>query len=218
MSWNMFYPACMFPPKQPDWLLIKWVLGRDGFWCKLWNICRLGARCCFTIPCPSSFVEKSAALALTKERTKVGVDRFFSDHHLSSCPHHLCLCLCLWPPSIILSSFSSLLHPTLKLKDQETSCVGCIKTEVSGTFSLHCICLSPADAYSMKKELQQTFRIQSVWCTALANSSLSKPNFCKRKVRITFTNTTGWSMIQRWTFFSRASSQAALMRPLKLTA
>ena len=122
------------------------------------------------------------------------------------------------PPSIILSSFSALLHPTLKLKDQETSCVGCIKTEVSGTFSLHCICLSPADAYSMKKELQQTFRIQSVWCTALANSSLSKLNFCKRKVRITFTNTTGWSMIQRWIFFSRASSQAALMRPLKLTA
>ena len=55
------------------------------------------------------------------------------------------------PPSIILSSFSSLLHPTLKLKDQETSCVGCIKTEVSGTFSLHCICLSPADAYFMKQ-------------------------------------------------------------------
>ena len=143
MSWNMFYPACMFPPKQPDWLLIKWVLGRDGFWCKLWSICRLGARCCFTIPCPGSFVEKSAALALTKERTKVGVDRFFSDHHPSSCPHSLHSCT----------------PPTLKLKDQETSCVGCIKTEVSGTFSLHCICLSPADAYSMKKELQQTFRI-----------------------------------------------------------
>ena len=72
------------------------------------------------------------------------------------------------PPSIILSSsslslslslttihhlvlilFTLALH--LEVERSRDPLLGCIKTEVSGTFSLHCICLSPADAYFMKQ-------------------------------------------------------------------
>ena len=86
------------------------------------------------------------------QRTKVGVDRFSV-----TTIHHLVLILSIIKivmsittiHHLVLILFTLALH--LEVERSRDPLLGCIKTEVSGTFSLHCICLSPADAYFMRQ-------------------------------------------------------------------